>query len=163
MVTSYPRGQGCNSHLHYCSGQPIFWSYLFFRSKEEDQMRAARGMPAFVQERVLVSLEGEKASSYGGLKEQRISLFFFCPCWATQRHLREQSVHNVWESIPWSKGSGICGWVQSLWFLRLCCQITHGPFLLCQCFCPVSTKGGQKGKSLDYTVSLSLNLKFWCR
>lgn len=77
MVTSYPRGQGCNSHLHYCSGQPIFWSYLFFRSKEEDQMRAARGMPAFVQERVLVSLEGEKASSYGGLKEQRISLFFF--------------------------------------------------------------------------------------
>lgn len=49
------------SHLHYCSGQPIFWSYLLLLSKEEDQMHAARGMPAFVQERVLVSLQGGKS------------------------------------------------------------------------------------------------------
>lgn len=48
---------GTSSH-HYYSGQPIFWSYLLWMSKEEDQMYAARGMHAFNQERALVSLGG---------------------------------------------------------------------------------------------------------
>lgn len=161
---------GTSSH-HYYSGQPIFWSYLLWMSKEEDQMYAARGMHAFNQERVLVSLGGaggERFLTWWSQGAEDLIFFFFIfftfgPCSAIAlRHSRQQSVCNIWDSIPWPTGSGICGRVQSLQFLSRCCQIIHGPFILCQCIGPISTREGQKGKSLDCTVSLSLNLNFWC-
>lgn len=151
-----------SSHLHYYSGQSIFWSYLSWMRNKEDQMCAATGTLAIVQGRELVSLqEKKKASLHGGLKRQQFSCF--CPCSAIAlRHFRQQSVCNRGESILWSKGSSIFGWVHILpQFLSHCHQITRGPFLQCQCVSPVSTRVGQKGKILDYAVFLSLNLKFW--
>lgn len=126
----------------------------------KDWMCAARGLLAFVQRRELVSLQGEKASLCSDLQGQRMS--FFCPCSAVAlRHFRQQSICNRGESIPWLKERGICGWVQNVQFLSCCHHVVRGPFFLCQFICPVSTRGGQKGKSLGYTVFLSLNLKFW--
>lgn len=152
------------SHLHCCSRQTIFWSYLLWISKEEAQMCAATSMPAFVQEWLLVSPRGKSFLIWWSKGAEDFTFCCCCSCLPIDlSHLRHNSVCNTWEFTLRPKKSGISGRVESLLFLSLCCQNHTWPISSVSAFPSVFTQVGQEGTSLDYAVSLSLNLKFWWR
>lgn len=129
MATSYPRAYRCK-----------FIPPLLLRSDNFlviPLMNKQRGRPDVCSQRHACFCSRKHLFLFSGKKLPHMVVsrsrgfhFFFCPgSDIALRHLRQQSVCSISESIPWPKGSGICGWVQSLQFLSLCCQITLGPFL----------------------------------
>lgn len=162
MVTSYPHAYRCKFTPSLLLRSDNFLVVPLMNEKQGGPDVCSQRHACYCSRKRACFSPGEKkASLRGGLKGQQFSCF--CPCSAIAlRHFRQQSVCNRGESILWSKGSSIFGWVHILpQFLSHCHQITCGPFLQCQCVSPVSTRVGQKGKILDYAVFVSLNLKFW--
>lgn len=109
----------------------------------------------FCSQRSICFLSGEKASSYGGLKEERISWLW--GIWDSNQSVIDENPSLSQREVTFVSEFKVCS------FIAFVAKSHRAHFFHVTVSILFPLGEVKKEKSLDYVVSLSLNLKLWCR